>query len=172
MRLRERFASITVLLLCAIAANATMATAQRAPQRDLLTSLKRAITEANAPALTTAQETQLNTLITNFRDALPDEPDEALEAARDAYDAAILAGNLTAAQAQAMIIAARFAQLNNARLQAEAKFKIDALAVLQSGGQLAPLKQKFGDERVLGLIDSLAGRGFGGGPRGGGPGRP
>ena len=172
MRLRERFASITILLICAIAASATMATAQRAPQRDPLASLKRAITEANAPELTTAQETQLNMLITNFKDALPDEPDEALEAARDAYDAAILAGNLTAAQAQAMIIAARFAQLNNARLQVEARFKIDALALLQSGGQLAPLKQKFGDDRVLGLIGSLAGRGRGGGSRGGGRGRP
>ncbi|MGH9838289.1 MAG: hypothetical protein ACREEM_05860 [Blastocatellia bacterium] len=172
MKLRERYVSITVLLLCAIVANVTMAMAQRTPQRDPLASLKRAITEANAPALTTMQETQLNTLITNFKDVLPDEPDEALEAALDAYDAAILAANLTAAQAQAMIIAARLAQLNNARLQAEAKFKIDALALLQSGGQLAPLKQKFGDDRVLGLVGSLVGRGFGGGPGRGGPGRP
>jgi len=181
MRLRERFISLTLLLLCAMAGSAILALAQPGQQHDPLAFLKRAITEANAPALTAQQETQLNDLITNFRQAQPSGPDDALEAARTAYNNAILAGDLAAAQAQAQVIANRIAALANARLQAEAKFDIDVLAVLKSGGQLDPLRQKFGDDRVLGLVSSLAGHPFGGrpgfgsgfapGPRGAGLGR-
>jgi hypothetical protein len=168
MKLREKLASITALLLCVIIGGASVALANSVAQRDPLRSLKRAITEANAPALTTDQETQLNTLITTYKDALPDEPDAALEAARDAFDAAILAGNLTAAQAQATIIANRTAELTNTKLRAEAAFETAALALLKTGGQYDPLVTKYGAERVLALVGSLVGRGFGGGP-GGGP---
>lgn len=177
---RGKFVSGAVLLLCAIAGGSVMALAQPGPQRgprDPLGFLKRAITEANAPALTSDQETQLNTLITNFRNAQPTEPDEALKAAHAAYAAAILASDLATAQAQAAIIANRSAELSNARLQAQAKFDIDVLAVLKSGGQLDPLKQKFGD-RLVGIVGSLVGgTPFGGGRPGGGfgfgpPGRP
>jgi Spy/CpxP family protein refolding chaperone len=168
---RGKFASGAVLLLCAIATSAMMAMAQPGPQRgqrDPLGFLKRAITEANAPALTPDQETLLNTLIINFRNAQPTDPDEALKAAHDAYVAAVLAGDLTTAQAQATIIANRSAELSKARLQAQAKFEIDVLAVLKSGGQFEPLKQKFGD-RLVGIVGSLAGGPpFGPGRRGGG----
>jgi hypothetical protein len=164
MKLREKLASIAVLALCVIIGGASVASANSVSQRDALRSLKRAITEASAPALTADQETQLNTLITAYRDALPDEPDEALEAAREAFDAAILAGNLTAAQAQATIIANRTAELTNNKLRAEAAFETGALAVLKTGGQYDPLVTRFGAERVLALVGSLVGRGFGGGP--------
>lgn len=153
----------TFLLLCAMVSSASPALAHDGGQRDPLRSLRRALTEADAPALTTEQETQLNTLITNFRAALPDEPDEMLEAARTAFNNAVLAGDLTAAQAQAQIIANRTAALANARLQAEAQFEIGVLAVLRSGGQLDPLVARFGNDRLLGLVDSLIGRSFGGG---------
>ncbi|MGE0128656.1 MAG: hypothetical protein AB7U82_11300 [Blastocatellales bacterium] len=160
----------TVLLLCAIVGGAAMVLAQQGPQRrqrDPLGFLKRAITEANAPALTAEQETQLKAQIASFRDAQPDEPDEALHAAHTAYNDAILAGDLATAQAQAAIIANRSAELSNARLQALAKFHVDAQAVLKNGGQWELLKQKFGD-RLVGMIGSLAGGPPFGGPRPGG----
>jgi Spy/CpxP family protein refolding chaperone len=160
MKLRMK---LTALMLCAITVFTAMAQTPNGPRRDPLGALKRAISEANAPALTTDQETQLNTLITAYKDALPDEPDAALEAARDAFDAAVLAGNLTAAQAQATIIANRTAELTNNKLRAEAVFEIGVLALLKNGGQLDPLVTKFGADRVLGLVDSLIGRSFGGG---------
>jgi hypothetical protein len=65
------------------------------------------------------------------------------------------------------VISARQAELSNNRLRAEAKFKIDVLANLKTGGQLAPLVEKYGNDRVLAIVDSLAWRG--GGHRGGGP---
>jgi Spy/CpxP family protein refolding chaperone len=170
MKLRGRSVSVIVLLLCAIASSATVALAQRDQQRDPLGFLKRVITEAGAPALTSQQETQLNDLINNFRQGQPDSPDQALQAARTAYHSAILAGDLAAAQAQAQIIANRTAEHASARLQAEAKFDTDVLAVLKSGGQLEALRQKLSDDRLLGLISSLAGPPFGGGRPGFGPG--
>ncbi len=154
---------ILVLMLCTIAGGATTDLAQNGPQRDPLRTLRRAITEANAPALTADQETQLTTLITAYQDSLPDEPDTVLEAARDAFNAAVLAGNLSAAQAQATIIANRTAESTNTKLRSKAVFEIGVLAVLRSGGQLDPLVQAYTSERVLGLIDSLVGRSFGGG---------
>lgn len=170
MRSQLRLASIAVLLLGLIAGATTISLAQRGQHRDALGFLKRALTEAGASALTSEQETQLNTLGANFRSAQPAGPDEALEAARAAYSAALLAGDLTTAQAQATIIASRTAELSSARLQASTKFQIEALAVLKSGGQLDALRQKLGDERVVGLIGSLAGGPPFGGPPGGRPG--
>lgn len=175
MRSQVKLASLTALLLCVMAGSTALALAQRGLQRDALGFLKRALTEANAPALTSDQETQLNTLMTNFRNAQPTTPDAALEAAHTAYENAILAGDLATATAQATIIANRTAALSATRLQAEAKFDIDVLTILRNGGQLAPLTQKIGSDHILGLIGSLVGGGpFGGGrgfgPRGG-PGR-
>ena len=160
MKAHGRLVCAAILMACAMAGSATLA--QHSRPRDPLGFLRRALAEANAPALTAEQETQLNTLITNFREARPDEPDAALEAARTAFSNAILAGDLAAAQAQAAIIANRIAALNTARLQAEAQFDISALALLRGGGQLDPLIQRFGNDRVLGLVGSLAGRSFGG----------
>jgi hypothetical protein len=163
------------LLFCALIASTTMAFAQHGhggpggPQgqtRDPLGALKRAITQASAPALTTQQETDLTALITAFKATLPAEEDATLEAAREAFDAALLAGNLATAQTQATAIATRQAQLSDARLKAVAKFVIDALTILKNGGQFAALQTKFGDERTLHLVESLAGGGgLGGGRR-------
>ena len=139
--------------------------------RERLGSLKRALEQAGAAALTAQQETDLNTLIASFRETLPTEPDEALKAAHDAYADALLAGDIAAAQAQATIIANRQAQLSATRLTAEAKFVVSALAILKSGGQLDALIQKF-DDRVVGLVRSLAGPGGPRGGPGGGPGGP
>ena len=170
MKTVARLVSITVLVLCATVGSTTVALGQPGRQHDPLDFLKRALTEANAPALTSQEETQLTELITTFRNGHVPGPDATLEAAHNAYNNAILAGDLAAAQAQAAIIGSHTAALGTARLQASAKLEIDALAILKSGGQLDALKQKFGDERVVGIIGSLAG----GPPFGGGrpPGRP
>lgn len=166
-----KWINTSILALCAIALSLTTAFAQpQRPTRDPLAQLKRAITDANAPTLTGTQETAINALITALRDAQPDDDDAALEAARDAYDAAILAGKLADAQAQATIIANRQAVLSKARMDGQAKFAIDVLAILNNGGQLAPLNTKFGADRVLGIVKSLAGGSGGGRPGGDGPG--
>jgi len=173
MKANGRLFGVFALMLCLTMAGFTTSFADHG-QRDPLGFLKRAINQANAPVLTTVQETDLNTLITNYQNAQPAELDETLETAREAFSAAILAGDLAAAQAQAAIIAGRGAELANARLQALAKFEIDVLAILKNGGQYDPLVQKLGDDRVLSLVGSLAGQGGGGplgGPgQGGGPG--
>jgi hypothetical protein len=165
--IKQSFINKTALLLCALALSLTTASAQTS-QRDQLGFLKRAITQAGAPTLTAQQETDLNALITAFKAAQPSEPDAVLEAARDAYDAALIAGNLAAAQTQATAIATRQAQLSDARLRAEAQFVIAVFANLRNGGQFAPLQTRFGDERLLDLAQSLVGHGPGGGR---GPGR-
>jgi hypothetical protein len=131
--------------------------------RDPLAGLKRAITAASAPVLTATQETALTALITAYQAALPTSDDAALETARDAYDAAILAGNQTAANTAADQIAARHAVLSAARLKLSAKFSLDVLANLNTGGQLTALNTKFTADRVLQMVRSLAGGGgFGG----------
>jgi hypothetical protein len=147
----------------------TCVNAQGRPS-DPLASLKRSITLAGAPALSTTQETALNSLITEFKNAQPDEADEVLETAREAYDAAIIAGDLSAAQVQITIITTRTAQIQDGRMQEQAKFGIAVLAVLKSGGQYDLLVTKFGSDRVLSLVLQLAVRG-GRGPEGPGEGR-
>src|SRR5262245_60940303 len=124
MRLPAKLITVTMILICAVAGGVIMAMAQQRPQHDPLGFLKRAITEANAPALSTDQETQLTTLITNFRSAQPKGPDEALEAAHKALAAAILAGDLAAAQLQIETIKTKGSELSAARMQAMAKFQI------------------------------------------------
>lgn len=130
--------------------------------RDPLNGLKRAITTAGAPALTAQQETDIKALITAYRDALPDEEDAALAAAKDAYDAALAAGNLTAAQTAAGQIAARQAVLSAQALTDRAKFVIAVLANLRTGSQLPLLIEKFTAERVVEMVQGLVHGGGGG----------
>lgn len=160
----------TALLVCTLLANLAFGASQQRSARDPLSFLKRALTEANAPALTTDQEAQLTTLITAFKAAQPDEPNQTLLDARTAFAAAVVAGNAAAAQTQAGIIAGLIAGENNTRLLALAKFGTDVTTILKNGGQLDYLVQKLSPERVLSFIESLAGAGgFG---HGGGRGRP
>jgi hypothetical protein len=147
------------MLLCATFGGASMAMSVTAKERDPLAALNRAISRAGATALTSDQQTQLNTLLANYEAALPDEDDATLDAARTAYNDAVLADNLAAATAQATIIANHTAALTSARLQAKAQLQIGVLGVLKSGGQLDALIAAFGQDRVLELI---GGSGHGG----------
>jgi hypothetical protein len=175
MKFQKQFRT-TILSLCLLTIGIATAMAQSST-RDPLAGLKRAITQASAPALTAQQEADLTALITAYKDAQPDEPSEELQTAREAYDAAILAGDQTAANAQAVIISNLLATASNTKLQTQARFEIAVLASLKAGGQFTALQTKLGDDRLLALVGSLAG-GPGGGPggpgggRGGGHGRP
>ncbi len=161
---------VVIFSLTLIAATAAISYAQGGRQSDPFASLKRAIAQAGAPALSTTQETALTALVTEFQTALPDEgADDSLETAREAYDAAIIAGDLAAAQVQITIITTRMAQLQDARMQAQAGYAIAAITVLKSGGQYDPLVAKYGTDRVISLVMQLTGRGGQGidGPGGG-----
>lgn len=160
----------TAFLVCSLIANLTFAATQQRGTHDPLGFLKRALTEASAPVLTTEQETQITALITAYNAAQPTEPNQALIDARTAFAAAVVAGDAAAAQTQAGIIAGLIAGENNTRLLALAKFGTDVATILKNGGQLSYLAQKFSPERVLNLIESLVGHG-GFGPGGGGFGR-
>lgn len=143
---------LTGLLLLAMAGNTL---AQR-PAADPLRGLKRALDQAGALALTTTQEEQLKTLLQTYRESQTHAPNEALQAAYDAYETAILAGDQATANAQAAVIANLRAAAANAHLQAEAKFKLDVIALLKTNGdQAGALRTRFGDEGFLRILDSL-----------------
>lgn len=163
----NRILTSTAILLALILTTSAVTFAQRKPT-DPLAPLKRAISQASAPALSTTQETALTTLITEYRDSLPDERDELIESAREALDAAVIAGDLAAAQTQITVITARVSQLQDARMTAEAKLAIGSIAVLKTGGQYDPLVTKYGTDRLLQLV-TLTGpaSGPGDGPVGG-----
>ncbi|MEP7342774.1 MAG: hypothetical protein ABI977_33905 [Acidobacteriota bacterium] len=182
-RMSLKFSAIALsIALVGIAAVCSSATsAQQRPTRsfDPLTRLKKTIEETGTTALSADQETQLKALIEarhSNRERHPAGPGSEFETARAAYDAAILAGDQAKANAQAAIIANLGTAATKARLEADAKFKLDVLAVLKTGGQLDALTQKLGSEGLLRLLGSLSGGPGGpGGPRGpgsfGGPSR-
>ncbi|MBS1789246.1 MAG: hypothetical protein JST85_16085 [Acidobacteria bacterium] len=170
MSFRAAFATAMLLSL------SVAAFAQQRPQFDPLGRLKQALQSANAPALSTAQEDQLKTLIQQARDAHPGAPDPALKSAHEALDAAIFAGDQAAVDVQAAIIANLTTTMTTNRLKGHAAFTIQAINVLKSNqSQLDALVQKIGSTGVVQLIGSLVGGpggpGFGGG-RPGGPGGP
>ncbi len=138
---------------------------------DPLAFLKQALNKAGAAALDSSQETALNSLITNFRNAnKPGAPDAAVQAARDEYANAILSKHQSGAIAAADKLANLMSAHQQARLEAEATFQIQALSLLHSD-QVASLQNSIGNNGILRVLMSLAGPspGFGRG-RMGGPG--
>lgn len=173
MARKNRFGPLAVLFLCMIATGATAVFGQRQGRPGPLAFLSRALSEAGAPALSDEQQTKLTTLFESLRGEAPPEPDAALKTARAAYDAAVLGGDLKAAEAQAAVIASRMAELGVDRIKTTAKVQIEALSILKTGGQLEALIAKFGEAHVLRVLGPLGGPAFGGGPGPGpGPGFP
>lgn len=178
VKVRGVMIGLLALLLVAAAVPSLMAQPQPPPAPDPLAGLRHALANAGAPALTSAQEDQLNSLITSFHSNRPQGPDASVVAARLSFDQAILAGNLGAAQAQASTIASHMVSTMTTRLQAEANFKVQVVNVLKSNGnQLTLLVSSLGTSGVSRLLSQLAGGGpgFGPGPGlcpgcGGGPG--
>lgn len=172
--LKAALALVSVLML-SLASIAIAQTPTARPTPDPLRGLKRALEEASAPALSTAQENALKQLLADRQAAHHNQqPDAALSAAHNAYNAAIVAGNLEAAKTQAAIIAnlqtAHFKQ----RLEEDATFRVAVLNVLKTNAaQVTALTTKFGNDgllRILGLVGGPGGFGGPGGPGGHGPG--
>ena len=172
--------ALSVMLVGSAVIFSSGASAQQRPSRsfDPWARLKKALEEAGAPALAAQQEEQLKALIEARRGGEGKRAGRQagagndFESTRKAYDAAILAGDQAGANAQAAALANLSAAAMKARLEAEAKFKLDMLAVLKAGNQLDALTQKFGSEGVLRLLGGPAGGpgghrgpgGFGGRP--------
>lgn len=151
------------LLLCLVSGGLALAQRPGGPRggqnRDPLAGLKRVLSNADAAPLTAAQEEQLNTLITARRESLQSQgPSAALQSASQAYDRAILNGDISAAQAQADLIANEMATATRARLKESAKFEIDFFNVLRSNsGQFSQLSAHLGSVGLSRLLHSLAG---------------
>ena len=162
---RPKSSLITTLLLTALAVFSVTSWAQTRIPRDPLAHLKNALQEAGAPALTSAQETALDALITAFRSAhqTPPTPGTAVQSARAAYDNAILNQDNAGAAAQAAIIANDQAANSLQRQTELANFGIEVIKVLKSSGdQVTPLVTRFGTGGAVRLVLSLAGGpGFG-----------
>jgi Spy/CpxP family protein refolding chaperone len=125
-----------------------------APQRHALAPLKRALNETGAPALTPQQETQLTSIITTFRNERQSpRPNETLEAARRAYEEAILAGQSEAAKSQVNIIAEQMTAHAKEHLLAEVDLKIQILSVLTER-QKSSLLQAVGDAGLIRLLSA------------------
>ncbi len=137
------------------------------PHRDPLTRLKNALQAAGASALTTDQQTQLQSQITAYKTARQGQaPSASLQADRSQLESAILAKDSAAAKAAADKIAADMAGNITSHLEDQANFAIQALSVL-SGDQVTALQNHVGSAGVVRLLQSLAGgfnRPFAGGP--------
>jgi len=159
--------------VCVIAVLPIMAqTTTNMPARDPLMPLKRALETAGAPALTAAQETQLNTLISGFRTAnVPQQPTAAVQAARAAYESAIIGGDLSGAGTQIKVLVNERVARQTDTMTALAKFSITALGVLAANpDQTKLLLKQVGNRGVVRVLEALAGGPGIGGGRMGGPG--
>jgi Spy/CpxP family protein refolding chaperone len=129
---------------------------QGVPQRNALGFLQRAIQKSGAPALSSDQQTQLQTLIQNYRSTLSSTgPDAAVQTARQNFEAAVLSGKSTDAEAAADALASAMASNIPKRLRAQADFEVQALAILQP--QASALQQELGNNGLFQLLQSLAG---------------
>ena len=178
----KRLAAASALCLVLVLVLAAVPAWAQGPRRgpggdtttfDPLNRLKQALSTAGAPALTSAQETRINTLITNFRNAHPrPTPSATLDTARSEYDKAVINADIGAAAIQAGIIASEMSAASTARLKDEATFAIDVVKELRTNGdQVGALTKSIGTTGTARLILGLAG-GMGGpgrGPRGFGP---
>ncbi len=136
------------------------AQAGSASQRDPLAFLTRAIQNAGAPALTTAQQQQLQSLIQSYqaaRQAVGSDP--GVQSAQQSLDDAILSGNAANVSKAADTLAGALAPLQLKNLEVQANFEVQALAVLQP--QVAALVQKDGNAGLLRILRSLSGGGPG-----------
>ncbi len=124
--------------------------------RDPLAFLQRAIQKSGAPALSTDQQSQLQSLIQTYRSSQTSKgPDSAVQSARQSFDSAVLSGNSQNATAAADTLAGAMTANAPKHLEALANFEVQALAILQP--QMSGLRQTLGNDRLLSLLGSLAG---------------
>jgi hypothetical protein len=132
--------------------------ARTAVQANPLAGLTRILERAGAPPLSADEQTQLTTLITNFRNAnVPQPPNDAVKTAHQNFENAILSGDSSGAASQVAIIVNNQTAEATARMQAQANFAIEVVKVLRANGQVDPLLKQIGDAGVVRLAMSLAG---------------
>ncbi len=125
-------------------------------QRNPLASLQSAIQRSGAPALTSDQQTQLQTLIQNFRSAQrPTGPNANIQSAQQNFENAVLSGNTSNATSAADALASAMSAEAPKHLEALATFDVQALNILQP--QASALKQEMGNSGLVALLSSLAG---------------
>jgi hypothetical protein len=120
---------------------------QSARQRDPLAGLERALQAAGAPAITPSEQASIIPLISQFKPVPPSG------SAVQTLEAAILAGSTP----DTTQIASNMAT----NLQNRASFASQVAGILNSNSQLTPLVTKFGTSRVVQLLESILGGGFG-----------
>lgn len=146
------------VVACVIAMSSVASFAQvssKSRGKDPLSSLKRSITLAGGPALSTSQSTAIIGEITAYKSTRTRTLDPTLSAAYDALDTAILAGDQATIQAQVAVISARKAELGAVSLQAVADFEVAVVSILRTGGQLDRLTSRYGNYRTLEIIGDL-----------------
>ncbi len=164
---------IPVLTLGLISGITISAAQQDVPPMDALAPLKAALQAAGASALTSAQESSIQTLITQFRNAhQKPAPNTDIQNARTAYEKAILNGDNATAATQAGIIGNAQAADMVQRETDSASFAIGVIAILKTeSGQVDALIAQVGTSGFVRMVLGLAGGRPGGfGPRPGGPG--
>jgi len=140
----------TVLVLILAALPALAQGRRQAGQPNPLVRLERALQAANAPALTPDEQSRITSLISSTTTSQP--PGSAVQA----LEASILAGNTD------QIAAKTITDTMAANFLTRANFASSVAQILTGGGQLTPLVTKFGSTRVVQLLNSLVGGGFGG----------
>lgn len=136
--------------------------------------LKQALEQAGATALSADQEKQIQTLVDSIRQTQDaKQPNADLQGALSTYRDAVLSGNLNAAKSAAGTLADKEAAASQARLEEQAGWIIQILAIL-TPDQLNKLVAKFDTNGTFGILQRLTGpgmfgRGFHGGPGGEGP---
>ena len=157
-------------------------------KRSNLRGLQRALEQVGGAELSVGQQEGLKALISDFRTGFQGQEPGEMRAVHEAYNAAILAGDINTAEAQAEVISALSTDHIRARLSAEAGVKIKILGIL-TAAQIDAISAHMGFQGLNGILSSLVsprgrrGQGQGAGkpdgrgsrrPRGGGrgPGAP
>lgn len=148
---------MVLLVFCLGAGSLARAQMNRmAGQGNPLMRLQRVIQKSGAPALTTDQQSALQTLIQTYRSALQSaSANSGVQTARQNLENAVLSGDRASATSAADALASAITTNVPKRLEALATFEVEALAVLQP--QASALKQELGNSGFVALLESLVG---------------
>jgi hypothetical protein len=162
---------ISFLALGLICGAATVLAQRQKPRMNPLGPLNHALVAAGAPELSSAQQSDIEALILEFRNSHQrPSRDTDIQNARLAYENAILKGDIADAASQAALLAN--AQ-QNAMVQRDtdaAVFAINVIGILNTdSGQAEALIAQTGATAFVRMVLGLVDRPGGPGPRGGHP---
>lgn len=163
MRIKSVYLSLvaTTIICLSLSMSLWAQTSSSHAKRDPVARLTNALQSAGTSALTSDQQQQLQSLIAGYKAAHPaGAPDPVLQSARNDLQTAILAKNSAGVADPAGKIASEMANNTTSRLEGLANFSIQALGILSSD-QITALQTRLGSARLVRLLESLAGGGFG-----------